>query len=73
VYCVNAINAVLDLQNRREYQNKWHKENREKLNRYTKKYRKNKRAYQKSWGEPITRLKRDTPNNLLLIDVNLFD
>jgi predicted GIY-YIG superfamily endonuclease len=34
--------------------------------------RKNLHEYQKTWGERIDKLNRDTPNNLLLIDPNVF-
>tara|TARA_R100001591_G_scaffold4449_2_gene10193 strand:+ start:169 stop:606 length:438 start_codon:yes stop_codon:yes gene_type:complete len=33
----------------------------------------NKKEYQRSWGEPIDKLSRDTPNNLLLIQPDLFE
>ncbi len=38
----------------------------------TKQYVLDLREYQKSWGDDIRNLKRDNPNNLLLIDTNLF-
>jgi len=39
----------------------------------SKKSRQSRHVYQKTWGEPIDKLYRDTPNNLLLIDVKLFE
>ena len=34
---------------------------------------KEKRDYQNSWGDPINKLNRDTPNNLLLIQPDIFN
>jgi len=38
-----------------------------------KKWRQERIKYQKTWGDPIDKLNRDTPNNLLLIDTELFE
>jgi predicted GIY-YIG superfamily endonuclease len=38
-----------------------------------KKWRQERIKYQKTWGDSIDKLNRDTPNNLLLIDVKLFE
>ena len=38
-----------------------------------KNWRQQRVKYQTTWGEPIDKLYRDTPNNLLLIDVKLFE
>lgn len=38
-----------------------------------KNWRQERIKYQKTWGDPIDKLNRDTPNNLLLIDVKLFE
>jgi len=51
---------------------KYLENNRQKHNKRTVKYNKKRSNYQKTWGEPINKIHRDTPNNLLLIDTNLF-
>ena len=68
IECVNVNNAIYDLQKRQNY----FLEHKEDKKEYDKKYRNIKRNYEKSWGEPINNMYRDTPNNLLLIDTTLF-
>ena len=40
---------------------------------YHREWRRQTTKYHKTWGDPIDKLFRDTPNNLLLIDVKLFE
>lgn len=65
--CINIGNCITK-NTLSTIQKRYHENHREERNNYTKK----KREYQNTWGEPINKLSRDTPNNLLLIDVNLL-
>ena len=56
----NVVNKVRPVRSKEE----------EKI--YYTNWRQDRINYQKTWGEPIDKLFRDTPNNLLLIDTNLF-
>jgi len=44
----------------------------EENKKYRKNWRQDRIEYQKTWGEPIDKLYRDTPNNILLIDTKIF-
>ena len=46
--------------------------NRDQQNKRSCKCNKKRGEYQKTWGEPIDKLFRDTPNNLLLISMDVF-
>jgi len=54
---VNKARPVVTKQEKKDYHKEW-------LKKTSK--------YQRTWGEPIDKLYRDTPNNLLLIDPELF-
>jgi len=56
----NVVNKVRPVRSKEE----------EKI--YHTNWRQERHKYQKTWGEPIDKLHRDTPNNLLLIDTELF-
>ena len=47
--------------------------NREIQNKRSYQCNRRRNEYQKTWGEPINKLNRDTPNNLLLISPDLFE
>lgn len=46
--------------------------NREEQNKRSFNCNKKRKEYHKTWGEPIDKLYRDTPNNLLLISMDVF-
>ncbi len=54
---VNKERPIITKEERKQYRHIW---------------RKQRIEYQKTWGEPIDKLYRDTPNNLLLINPDLF-
>jgi hypothetical protein len=56
----NVVNKALPVRSKKEEKD------------YYKKWRTKTSEYQKTWGEPIDKLHRDTPNNLLLIDPEVF-
>ena len=54
---VNKVRPIITKEEQKQYRHIWKKQTIE---------------YQKTWGEPIDKLFRDTPNNLLLINPDLF-
>jgi len=66
--CVNKCNSIQKVSGK-EANRRYHERHRDIVNEGQRK----KREYQNSWGEPINKLYRDTPNNLLLISLDLFE
>ena len=66
--CVNKCNTTRKITQQEADKRYWYNHHEKNLEKQNK-----KRAYQKTWGERIDKLHRDTPNNLLLIDVKLFE
>jgi len=66
--CINIANCI-SKNTPAQIRKRYHENHKEIRNHYTNM----KREYQNTWGEPINKLSRDTPNNLLLIDINVFN
>jgi len=61
--CINKNNCILDNEKRKKRMRNYRKDNLPRLNEYKKNYR----EYRKSWGGD-----ERSNNNLLLININLF-
>ncbi len=66
--CVNVKNCKSKKTQKQLDSESWYRHHNKNLQK-----QRNKRLYQKSWGDPIDKLYRDVANNLLLIQPDLFE